>query len=337
MEELLSFAEECDTPERLRELLSEKRPFTAYNGFEPSGRIHIAQAVITVLNANTIIEAGGEFIIYIADWFAQINGKMNGDLSKIKEVGQYFIEVFKAMGISPKVKFVWASDFIESNTKYWPRVLDISSSMTLTRVKKCCQIMGRSESDSLNASQILYPCMQAADIFELVPGGVDICQLGVDQRKVNMLAIEYAHKRGLKLPIALSHHMLMGLSGKGKMSKSEPDSAIFMDDSREEIERKMLKAFCPDWIVSEKEPKGNPIIDYLQHLILRWHKKVVLCEKEYSSMESIKEDYPGMDKKQLKLDLAGLIWRIVQPIHEKMNSDELRAMTERVASYRVTK
>ena len=31
--------------------------------------------------------------------------------------------------------------------------------------------------------------MQAADVFEL---GVDICQLGLDQRKVNMLAREYA-------------------------------------------------------------------------------------------------------------------------------------------------
>ena len=98
--------------------MAEKRPFTAYNGFDPSGRIHIVQAVITVLNANTIIESGGEFIIYIADWFAQINGKMGGDLNKIKEVSQYFIEVFRAMGISSKVKFVWTSEFIQSNPHY---------------------------------------------------------------------------------------------------------------------------------------------------------------------------------------------------------------------------
>jgi hypothetical protein len=58
----------------------------------------------------------------------------------------------------------------------------------------------------------------------------------MDQRKVNMLAREYCEfpdikkKRKFK-PIILSHHMLMGLKqGQAKMSKSDPDSAIFMED-----------------------------------------------------------------------------------------------------------
>ena len=42
----------------------------------------------------------------------------------------------------------------------------------------------------------------------------DICQLGMDQRKVNVLAREYCDecrpKRKLK-PIILSHHMMPGL------------------------------------------------------------------------------------------------------------------------------
>ena len=33
---------------------------------------------------------------------------------------------------------------------------------------------------------MIYPCMQCTDIFFL---DVDVCQLGIDQRKVNMLAI----------------------------------------------------------------------------------------------------------------------------------------------------
>ena len=51
--------------------------------------------------------------------------------------------------------------------------------------------MGRKESDDLNASQIFYPVMQCADIFFL---GVNVCSLGLDQRKVNMLASEYCDK-----------------------------------------------------------------------------------------------------------------------------------------------
>jgi len=37
-------------------------------------------------------------------------------------------------------------------------------------------------------SNILYPCMQCADIFFL---NAEVCQLGMDQRKVNMLARDY--------------------------------------------------------------------------------------------------------------------------------------------------
>ena len=56
----------------------------------------------------------------------------------------------------------------------------------------------------------LYPLIQCTDVFFL---HADICQLGVDQWKVNiMLAREYCdHVKGKRKPIILSHHMLYGL------------------------------------------------------------------------------------------------------------------------------
>jgi len=40
--------------------------------------------------------------------------------------------------------------------------------------------------------------------------------------------------------------MLMGLKeGQEKMSKSDPDSAIFMEDEASDVKRKIKKAFCP--------------------------------------------------------------------------------------------
>ena len=44
-------------------------------------------------------------------------------------------------------------------------------------------------------------------------------------------------------PVIISHHMLMGLKeGQEKMSKSDPDSAIFMEDAAEDVKRKVS---CP--------------------------------------------------------------------------------------------
>lgn len=106
--------------------------------------------------------------------------------------------------------------------------------------------------------------MQCADIFFLK---ADICQLGMDQRKVNMLAREYcdAIKRKNK-PVVLSHPMLMGLKqGQEKMSKSDPESAIWMEDSAEEVRLKVKKAYCPPGEVA-----GNPCLQYVRFVALPW-------------------------------------------------------------------
>lgn len=189
MKQLLSVGEECTTPEDLRNLLKKKPDFCLYDGFEPSGRMHIAQGIFKAINVNKCTKAGGTFKFWVADWFALMNDKMGGDLEKIKVVGEYLIEVWKATGMNmDKVQFIWTSDdIVKHGATYWPQALDIIRASSLARMTKCCQIMGRSE-DALTAAQIMYPAMQCCDIFHLK---ADICQLGVDQRKVNMLARDY--------------------------------------------------------------------------------------------------------------------------------------------------
>ena len=50
-----------------------------------------------------------------------LNNKMGGDLEKIRNVGRYFIEVWKAIGMKmSNVKFLWASEEINKNPdEYW--------------------------------------------------------------------------------------------------------------------------------------------------------------------------------------------------------------------------
>ena len=52
---------------------------------------------------------------------------------------------------------------------------------------------------------------------------------------------EYAGTKKMRFkPVIISHHMLMGLKeGQEKMSKSDPDSAIFMEDAAEDVKRKV--------------------------------------------------------------------------------------------------
>lgn len=192
----------------LRNLLKKKPLPVCYDGFEPSGRMHIAQGIMKVINVNKLTQAGCCFKFWIADWFAQLNNKMGGDLKKIQTVGRYMIEVWKAAGMDlTHVEFLWSSEEINGRAaEYWPLVMDIARRNTLNRITRCCTIMGRKEGDEMSAGQIFYPCMQCADIFFLK---ADICQLGNDQVRVNVLAREYCDQTKRKLkPIILSHRIL---------------------------------------------------------------------------------------------------------------------------------
>lgn len=89
-----SVGEECIQDDELRLLLEKKPNPVAYDGFEPSGRMHIAQGVMKALNVNKLTKSGVTFKFWVADWFAQLNNKMGGDLAKIKVVGDYMVSSF---------------------------------------------------------------------------------------------------------------------------------------------------------------------------------------------------------------------------------------------------
>ena len=87
-----SVGEEVVTDKELRELLEKKKNPIAYDGFEPSGNVHIAQGVMRAININKMTKAGIKFKMLVADWHAMANNKMGGDLDVIQKVGKYLIE-----------------------------------------------------------------------------------------------------------------------------------------------------------------------------------------------------------------------------------------------------
>lgn len=334
---LRSVGEECQTVAELQELLARKPNFFLYDGFEPSGRMHIAQGVFKSINVNKCTQAGGTFIFWVADWFALMNDKMGGDLEKIKTVGQYLVEVWKAAGMDmSRVKFLWSSDEISNNAKdYWGQALHIASRTNMTRIKKCCQIMGRNDEEKLTAAQILYPIMQCTDIFFLK---ADICQLGVDQRKVNMLARDYCDASGRKIkPIVLSHHMLYGLkAGQSKMSKSDPDSAIFMEDTYEDVARKITNAYCPTEVDAKvlaaadeemslvKDDLKNPCLDYLKYILFSNENFVFkVGGKSYTTFDDAKAAFLAGDitTDVLKERLIDEINKLLEPVRQHFKND----------------
>lgn len=78
-----SMAHEIIQESELVELFKKKEHPICYDGFEPSGRMHIAQGILKALNVNKLTDAGCIFVFWVADWFALLNNKMGGDLHKV--------------------------------------------------------------------------------------------------------------------------------------------------------------------------------------------------------------------------------------------------------------
>ncbi|KKQ36316.1 MAG: Tyrosine-tRNA ligase [candidate division WS6 bacterium GW2011_GWA2_37_6] len=349
--------------EELPSILRSNEKLYTYDGFEPSGQMHIAQGIIRAINTNKMIKAGFTFRMWVADWFGYLNNKMDGDMEKIQIVGKYFIEIWKAAGMDlDHVEFLWTSDFI-GKKEYWETVMRVAKHTTLKRMLRTTEIMGRKENDELSAAQIIYPCMQFTDIFKVMK--CQVTQLGLDQRKVNMLARELGPELGFWKPVVVSHGLLKGLNkpveGKMdateraiamKMSKSKPDTAIFMTDTKEDVERKIQKAYCP-----EGEIDDNPILDYCKQIIFEAHhlkgqegllKDGFTVKRDqkfggdvtYKIFSELEADYKT--KKLFPLDLkvavADYLNKLIEPVRKHFEQDKkAKALLEQVQSFQITR
>ncbi|MFH0713238.1 MAG: tyrosine--tRNA ligase [Candidatus Micrarchaeota archaeon] len=383
---LKGISQEIVTEDELRQLLETNSKPVAYDGFEPSGLAHLPAGVYRPLLLKDLLKANVKFKLLLADSFAWINEKMNGDLDKIHVVGDYFIEVWKAAGLdTKKVEVIHHMDFFEDK-EYWKLVLLVAKNHTEARTKRALQVAGRSEGDVKQTAQLFYPSMQAADVLYL---NVDICQLGMDQRKANMLAREVAEKIKRKKPVAVHHRMLFGLDGmssasasdevlkmpvsfptgkdghlhaKGergrvidgnfvneydleinaKMSKSKPNTCIFVHDSTEEIKKKISSAFCPAKVVT-----GNPILEYNKEIVFRALKDVTIERPvkfggdvtfaSYSEMENafVEGRLHPMD---LKNSTAANLDELIAPIRSHFEKDKTaNKLYEQVKSFSVTR
>jgi tyrosyl-tRNA synthetase len=272
--------EEVVTREELRSLLETNSNPKAYWGFECSGFMHVGIGLIPGAKIKDMVEAGFDFTIFLADWHSWINNKLGGYMENIRACGDYFRHCFEALGVvSDKARVVWASD-IAADIGYWEKVIRIAKSSSLLRVRRALTIMGREmDLSDIETAWVFYPCMQAADIFQL---DLDVAAGGMDQRKAHMLARDVAEKLGWTKPVCVHTPLLLGLlkpeltsEGKAfdedaalsqrissKMSKSKPESCIFVHDSPEAIREKMRGAYCPPKLEEE-----NPVLEHARYIV----------------------------------------------------------------------
>lgn len=323
--------EEVVTREELMELFGTNSSPTHYIGLEISGFLHLGSLISTGFKINDFVKAGVKCKVFLADWHTLINDKLGGDWERISKVSKYYQDAFRL--VCPDAEILLGSKLYKENTEYWSDLVKFTKHMSIARTMRTLTIMGRSEDDKkIDVAKLLYPAMQAVDIRSL---DVDIAHAGMDQRKIHMLVREIFPKMGWRVPVAVHHKLLPGLLKPsdtnnsqlvGKMSKSDPNSGIFIHNSDKEIKRKIGKAWCEEAAI-----QNNPVLEIAKTIIFHEFKEINIERPEkfggnisYSDYSQIESDFaekrlhPG----DLKQAVGEYLVKIISPLRENLDLSE---------------
>ena len=320
--------EEIVTRDELIELFKTNSQPKHYIGIEISGFLHLGSLISTGFKINDFMKAGVKCKVFLADWHTLINDKLGGNWETISKVSKYYSDAFKQ--VCPGVEILLGSDLYDSKKEYWFEFVKFAKHVSLARTMRTLTIMGRSEGEEkIDLAKLFYPPMQAVDIHSM---DLDIVHSGMDQRKIHMLVRENFPKMKWKVPVAIHHRLLPGLSEPsetssekkllGKMSKSDPNSGIFIHDSDEEIKNKIKKAWC-----EEGNTENNPLLEIANHIIFHEFNEINVERPEkfggnvnYSSFSDLESDFAQkkLHPSDLKQSVANYLVKIIAPIRDKI-------------------
>jgi tyrosyl-tRNA synthetase len=348
--------EEVVTREELVELFKTNSSPKHYIGLEISGFLHLGSLISTGFKINDFLKAGVNCTIFLADWHTMINDKLGGDWETITKVSKYYADAFKL--VCPGANIVLGSDLYDSRKEYWKEFMEFTKHMSLKRTMRTLTIMGRSEDESkIDLAKLLYPPMQAVDIHSL---DLDIVHSGIDQRKIHMLVREIFPKMNWKVPVAVHHKLLPGLTKPGeqeptflslnsgenltlndggklilnKMSKSDPNSGVFIHNTDDEIKKKISKAWC-----EEANTQNNPLLEIAKTIIFHEFNEMNVERPEkfggnvsYTDYNQLETDFAAkkLHPGDLKQTVGSYLVKIISPIREKLNlSEELQEIIKK--------
>ena len=323
--------EEIVTRDELIELFKTNSQPKHYIGIEISGFLHLGSLISTGFKINDFLKAGVKCTVFLADWHTLINEKLGGNWETISKVSKYYAKAFKL--VCPGIDIVIGTDLYDSRKEYWSEFVQFSKHMSLARTMRTLTIMGRSENEEkIDLAKLLYPPMQAVDIHSL---DLDIVHAGMDQRKIHMLVRELFPRMKWKVPVAIHHRLIPGLTepvksddakALGKMSKSNPNSGIFIHDSDDEIRTKIKKAWC-----EEGNIQNNPLLEISKHVIFHEFSEMSIERPEkfggnisFSDYAQLESDFAAkkLHPADLKQTVANYLVKIVSPIRDKISLDK---------------
>ncbi|OGY67623.1 MAG: tryptophan--tRNA ligase [Candidatus Zambryskibacteria bacterium RIFCSPLOWO2_01_FULL_45_43] len=309
------------------------------SGIQPTGRLHIGNYLGALKNFVELQNSGKyQCLFFIADLHALTENPNPKDLNKnILTLAADFL----AAGLNQKKSIIFQQSKIQSLQELkWilGTLVPPGELLRMTAFKeKILQALKPNEREKLTKEEIdelvananyglvEYPILMAADI--LIYNG-QLIPVGNDQLQHLELARTIARKFNKKFgetfiepqPLLTKTPRLMSLDDPSKkMSKSLPEGCLFIDDSPEEIKRKISRAVTDSGNEIKLDEKAKPAVSNLLKIYS------ALSDREIKELE---KEFINKNYYQFKSALADLITNYFSGFRKR--KDELLADPEKL-------
>lgn len=242
--------------------MANNEPWAVVSGLNPSGPLHFGHKQVFD-ELLWLQQQGADVYIPITNDESYVVGKTKSLGEARKIAYESVIPSIIAMGFEPEKTHM----FVDSDyPDIYNVAMDLSKQLSLNRVFGVFGF-GKDE-EGENPGTVFYRGgVQIAHI--LLPqyeefGGPKptIIPVGIDQYPYILLARDVARKKTFVPPAAVFTKFAGGLDGKGKMSSTRPDGALFLTDDPKTVQKKIRSAYTGGSVLADfqREHGGVPEI-----------------------------------------------------------------------------
>jgi len=256
--------------------------FILYTGRGPSGPVHIGHLVPWIFTKHLQDAFNTRLYFQMTD----DEKFVVDDDAKLKQTTNYGLENaldLIALGFKPENTYIIYD--VQDIDLLYDIALEVAKHITYSTAKATFGFQ-----ESTNLGWIFWPAIQAAPCFihkkltgENVPA---LIPAAIDQDPYWRITRDIAPKLGYFKPAQIHSRFLPGLGVGGKMSASEPETAIFTVDPPEIVKRKVWNAFTggKGTIAEQRKTGANPdvcsIYQYFLFLFEEDDKKLIEREQQ---------------------------------------------------------
>ena len=270
--------------EQISDAINHKKQFIQLTGIASSGPLHLGHKLdIDVYLLFRSLGAKSFFVVSDIDAYVSRPDSKVPSLYKSKENAVELIAHLLALGIPKEEIYIQG----RKEARYYEFAFEISKKITENEFKAVYGHLniGKIASNLLQYSDILH--FQLPEYYGPTP---TITGIGFEQDPHARLCRDLARKLpyNFKLPSFVYFSHQSGLQEGKKMSSSEPNTAIFLSDSKSEIRNKINKAFSGgrDSVEEHRKLGGVPEKDKAYEILFYHHPDSDFVKQIYEKYKS---------------------------------------------------